>query len=711
MEKQYWIGGFYIDLSRNLITQNSESQTLAPKALAVLTYLAQNQGKVVSQDELLDHVWKDTVVSPNTLQRSIAQLRKALGDDGKVQVYIKTHAKKGYSLECDVRWQQNQDAQNNDAAVDKLDCEQSHTGKANENPAIASGAQQNNNRLFAIVSTVLLLSIVIWYAITAANATPQLLISEIRALTATDKKENSGIYSPDGKYIVFHRYSEEQCINNIWAKNIATQEEIQLTKEFGVFGRHSISPDGKKITFISENDCVEPVNQKKCYQLVSLDFEQALQAPQLPTVLTECKNSKISRPIWLSNSHIALLLSTEGRSKLITYSITDNTSSVLYEIDGGSVIHYDYSAALNRIAVTSVHSDNIHYVEMLSVTGQLLSKHKIQYPDEISEFRFIYPNFSPLKELIFSTGRQLFTLSEDGQISKISLPLDEPVGSPVMHPEGKRLLVIKGYFDSDIVSLSLDGINVQETGQLPQEVLNRSTRSDDLALFQPEGNLIAFQSDRSGDDQVWLADGENLRQLTQFPMDTFLSGMSWAKDGQSLLVNARLKLVQVKLDGSSVNFELTRGIERLFHWDSETMTALVMARVQGVLKLAEVDLTDQKVRVISENWVNWASKTQDGKLIYTDQLDRFWIADAIEHQLIEKLVDQGSNKRFVINNNKVYGINEAHQLWEYSLDTEIFKVHGKVANHINYISDVDDANVLMALQIIGKKGVAELYVE
>ena len=68
--------------------------------------MAENQGKVVSQEALLDKVWQGTVVSPNTLQRSIAQLRKALGDDGKVQVYIKTHAKQGYSLECDVRWQE-----------------------------------------------------------------------------------------------------------------------------------------------------------------------------------------------------------------------------------------------------------------------------------------------------------------------------------------------------------------------------------------------------------------------------------------------------------------------------------------------------------------------------------------------------------------------------------------------------------------------------
>jgi len=111
MAEQYWIGEFFVDLSRNQITQNKQPQTLAPKALAVLTCLAKHHGQVVSQDTLLETVWPDTIVSTNTLQRCIAQLRKALGDDGKVQVYIKTHAKKGYSLECAVQWDKPQEVE------------------------------------------------------------------------------------------------------------------------------------------------------------------------------------------------------------------------------------------------------------------------------------------------------------------------------------------------------------------------------------------------------------------------------------------------------------------------------------------------------------------------------------------------------------------------------------------------------------------------
>ena len=111
MSLRYRVGDFFVDPSRNQITLNEQPQTIPPKALAVLTYLARNPGKVVSQNELLDNIWPDTVVTPNTLQRSIAQLRKAFGDDRKSQAYIKTHAKQGYSLECEVSWHQELESQ------------------------------------------------------------------------------------------------------------------------------------------------------------------------------------------------------------------------------------------------------------------------------------------------------------------------------------------------------------------------------------------------------------------------------------------------------------------------------------------------------------------------------------------------------------------------------------------------------------------------
>lgn len=722
MSEQYWVGGFFIDLSRNQISQNQQSQTLAPKALSVLTYLAENHGKVVSHDELLTEVWQGTIVSPNTLQRSIAQLRKALGDEGKV--YIKTHAKQGYSLECDVRWHDVKNA-NEEKEQDSPDTSVSEVpvptvtldatgGPSSSSHANTSAKPRTYKTLLLFIAASLILAVV-GFTLLFPKTPPAYVIEELRLLTSSDNKELASIYSPDGEYVVFHRYSERFCINNIWAKNTQTQEEVQLTRNLDSYGSHSFSKDGKKLAFIKEGDCREPGVQKLCYTLMTLDFSLALREPQLPNELMECVNSKIKSPAWLNNNTIALLKKESNRWKLIRYSLEKNTSDVIYTLDDGNIIDYDYSPNKNLIALTALHSDGSYYIEILEPDGQVLSSHPIQYPDEIADFRFIYPNFSPLdNQLVFSTGRQLFTLSYTGQITNISLPIDEPMGSPVFHPEGNRMLVIKGHYDSDIVSIPVAEIAQNDTQEKTNDVstsaetLSRSTLGEQSAMFQPNGELIAFESRRSGDDQIWLSDGKGARQLSDFPMDTAILGMDWAQDGDSILANVTYELIQVFLDGTQRNFAFEHRIETLFQWNSLKQTALARIWFDGVLKFAQLDLVNGRIRIVNDKKVNWALRSAEGMLIYTDHLDRFWRPGPAEDIHIAVLDGQGSDKRFVVHNGVIFGINSDSQLWSYSLEDNHFTLIGDMPKQIDTITDLNADQILLTMRVSSRKDVAEI---
>src|SRR4051812_21581674 len=88
--------GFCLDLRRMGVWKDDERVPLEPKALDVLCHLVANRDRLVSKDELLDKVWKDTFVTPNALTRAIAQLRKALGDGVDHPKLIETVAKRGY---------------------------------------------------------------------------------------------------------------------------------------------------------------------------------------------------------------------------------------------------------------------------------------------------------------------------------------------------------------------------------------------------------------------------------------------------------------------------------------------------------------------------------------------------------------------------------------------------------------------------------------
>ncbi len=68
-------GAFSVDLEDGELWQGQEQRKLTPKAAAVLRYLAQHPGQIITKDELLRAVWGDTVVSEAALTVCIRELR------------------------------------------------------------------------------------------------------------------------------------------------------------------------------------------------------------------------------------------------------------------------------------------------------------------------------------------------------------------------------------------------------------------------------------------------------------------------------------------------------------------------------------------------------------------------------------------------------------------------------------------------------------
>src|SRR5215469_17004338 len=85
------------------IARDGEVLPVEPKAFRVLLFLLRNPQKLITKEELLDAVWSDTAVTENSLTRSIALLRRLLGDDTHEPRYIATVPTVGYRFLCDVK--------------------------------------------------------------------------------------------------------------------------------------------------------------------------------------------------------------------------------------------------------------------------------------------------------------------------------------------------------------------------------------------------------------------------------------------------------------------------------------------------------------------------------------------------------------------------------------------------------------------------------
>ena len=95
-QRQIHFGPYRFDPETACVWQGEQARHLPPKAFAVLGYLLEHAGRLVTKDELFHHVWPDVYVSDGALKECIRELRKTLGDDAKRPQFIETVHRRGF---------------------------------------------------------------------------------------------------------------------------------------------------------------------------------------------------------------------------------------------------------------------------------------------------------------------------------------------------------------------------------------------------------------------------------------------------------------------------------------------------------------------------------------------------------------------------------------------------------------------------------------
>src|SRR4051812_31415872 len=97
---------FTLDVHERRLLRGAEAVRLSPKAYEVLVALVQQQGRLVTKDELLKRLWPESFVEEGSLNVYVSALRKALGGKSHRAAYIETVAKSGYrfvaAVTCDI---------------------------------------------------------------------------------------------------------------------------------------------------------------------------------------------------------------------------------------------------------------------------------------------------------------------------------------------------------------------------------------------------------------------------------------------------------------------------------------------------------------------------------------------------------------------------------------------------------------------------------
>src|SRR5262245_60590745 len=92
---RYRFGYHVLDVARRELWRNIEPIAVEPQVFDLLVYLVRNRDRVVTKEDLLEAVWGGRIVSEATLTSRINAARKAIGDTGETQQFIRTSPRRG----------------------------------------------------------------------------------------------------------------------------------------------------------------------------------------------------------------------------------------------------------------------------------------------------------------------------------------------------------------------------------------------------------------------------------------------------------------------------------------------------------------------------------------------------------------------------------------------------------------------------------------
>jgi DNA-binding winged helix-turn-helix (wHTH) protein len=124
----YEFGDFRLDVRERQLVRNGQPIALTVKAFDTLALLVGKSGQLVTREELIRHLWPETVVEDNNLTQHISALRRALGEQHDGGRFIETVPRIGYRFV---------------AGVTHLNADREHRARpAASTPLAAAGRQE-----------------------------------------------------------------------------------------------------------------------------------------------------------------------------------------------------------------------------------------------------------------------------------------------------------------------------------------------------------------------------------------------------------------------------------------------------------------------------------------------------------------------------------------------------------------------------------------
>jgi Tol biopolymer transport system component/DNA-binding winged helix-turn-helix (wHTH) protein len=532
-------GPYEVDLHTHELWKFGTRLKLVGQPFEILAVLLSKPGELVTREELRSRLWPaDTFVDFNHgLNAAVNKLREALSDSAEEPRYIETLPRRGYRFIAAIDWLQPSPSVQPDVApkVSPAPVQSPllvHASPAPEPVAVPSATEPGEHRPWfryriGAVALFAFLIAVVFFLIHpyGHDSSPSKAVEHTRPLFSISDT-SAPAFSLDGNSVAFYSEHSAGPEPGIYAAPVGSNQYVQLSNSKDdccpVW-----SPDGRWVAFTRAHD-----HQYSIY-LVPSDGGGEEKRKAEKTVTTPSGSFKLASAISVER-------------KLDTDTVVPQRGEIDWSPDGKSIVFAGSSA----LYVAAVESPSVRRLTepppasedwgpKFSPDGSrvmFVRTHQLGVPDELwtvpatggdtSRVLSEPGKIASPPQWSYDGRSVIFASNRSGHPALWRAALDAPdsvveiaeAGSPAWGPAVSR----RGYrlaYERLLRSLSIWQMDLSEPHDKRPYLIVSSTSDTDQGpgpQFSPDGEKLAYMSDRSGTMEIWISrrDGSNPFQLT-----------------------------------------------------------------------------------------------------------------------------------------------------------------------------------------------------
>ncbi|HZF15766.1 MAG TPA: winged helix-turn-helix domain-containing protein [Steroidobacteraceae bacterium] len=505
---------FEADLRSQELFRGGASVRLPNQSFLALVALLERPGELVTREELRVRLWPGNrvVEFEQGLNAIINRLREALGDDAENPNFIETLPRRGYRFVA----QLTPDTQNLPTARVASPPPAPPTDVVLPRPR----ATQLAAGIAAIALSLVLAAV--WWALRPATEA-----ATTRPLTTLLGQEGMPALSRDGESLVFAWDGETGSPGgfDLFARSIGSQRLTQLTHSPAVAVAAAWSPDGGRIAF-TRMSAIDG-------GLFVIPATGGTERKLADAVLTQ---QSLIQPAWSPDGKTLAYPAIDGTGSQVIRLLEFKSSQSLALEPAPKCWHAGAPAwspdgrQLAFLCMTSVAVYGVYVAEPRANSAPRLLAKLQGFPQGLvwvaAPSRLLVANDS-------GDGGGVWTLELDGTLRRPAAA-EETLGMGLAAGNG-RIVYTRSRQVIDIWRLQIDPGPAP-----PARKWIFSTREQLLPQYSPDGARIAFQSNRSGSPEIWIADADGTNAVSLSSFNGPLTGApSWCSDGRRLAFDSR----------------------------------------------------------------------------------------------------------------------------------------------------------------------------